>query len=147
MKETLVIDASVAVKWVISEDGGDDAVRLRSAFTFVAPELLLPECANILWKKVQRKELEPNEAALAIALIERSGISFLTTQGLGETATRLAIELGHPAYDCVYLALALRQKLRFVTADKRLLATVAQRGSSELAGLCLALEDADRPVR
>jgi predicted nucleic acid-binding protein len=147
VKETLVIDASVAVKWVISEDGGDDAVRLRSAFTFVAPELLLPECANILWKKVQRKELEPNEAALAIALIERSGISFLTTQGLGETATRLAIELGHPAYDCVYLALALRQKLRFVTADKRLLATVAQRGSSELAGLCLALEDADRPVR
>jgi predicted nucleic acid-binding protein len=147
VKETLVIDASVAVKWVISEDGGDDAVRLRSAFTFVAPELLLPESANILWKKVQRKELEPNEAALAIALIERSGISFLTMQGLGETATRLAIELGHPAYDCVYLALALWQKLRFITADKRLLATVAQRGSSELAGLCLALEDADRPVR
>ena len=147
MKETLVIDASVAVKWVISEDGGDDAIQLRSAFTFVAPELLLPECANILWKKVQRKELEPNEAALAIALIERSGISFQSMQGLGETATRLAIELGHPAYDCVYLALALRQKLHFVTADKRLLATVAQRGSSELAGLCLAVEDAGRPNR
>ena len=147
MKETLVIDASVAVKWVISEDGGDDAIQLRSAFTFVAPELLLPECANILWKKVQRKELEPNEAALAIALIERSGISFQSMQGLSETATRLAIELGHPAYDCVYLALALRQKLRFVTADKRLLATVAQRGSSELAGLCLAVEDAGRPNR
>lgn len=147
MKETLVIDASVAVKWVISEDGGEDAVRLRSTFIFIAPELLLPECANILWKKVQRKELEPNEAALAIALIERSGISFQSMQGLSETATRLAIELGHPAYDCIYLALALRQKLRFVTADKRLLATVAQRGSSELAGLCLALEDAGRPNR
>ena len=147
MKETLVIDASVAVKWVISEDGGEDAVRLRSTFIYIAPELLLPECANILWKKVQRKELEPNEAALAIALIERSGISFQSMQGLSETATRLAIELGHPAYDCIYLALALRQKLRFVTADKRLLATVAQRGSSELAGLCLALEDAGRPNR
>ena len=147
MKETLVIDASVAVKWVIAEDGGEDAVRLRSTFIFIAPELLLPECANILWKKVQRKELEPNEAALAIALIERSGISFQSMQGLSETATRLAIELGHPAYDCIYLALALRQKLRFVTADKRLLATVAQRGSSELAGLCLALEDAGRPNR
>ena len=147
MKETLVIDASVAVKWVVAEDGGEDAVRLRSTFIFIAPELLLPECANILWKKVQRKELEPNEAALAIALIERSGISFQTMQGLGETATRLAIELGHPAYDCVYLALALRQKLRVVTADKRLLATVAQRGPSELAGLCLALEEAARPIR
>ena len=147
MKETLVIDASVAVKWVIAEDGGEDAVRLRSTFISIAPELLLPECANILWKKVQRKELEPNEATLAIALIERSGISFQSMQGLSETATRLAIELGHPAYDCVYLALALRQKLRFVTADKRLLATVAQRGSSELAGLCLALEEASRPIR
>lgn len=147
MKETLIIDASVAVKWVIAEDGGEDAVRLRSTFISIAPELLLPECANILWKKVQRKELEPNEATLAIALIERSGISFQSMQGLSETATRLAIELGHPAYDCIYLALALRQKLRFVTADKRLLATVAQRGSSELAGLCLALEDAGRPNR
>ena len=146
MKETLVIDASVAVKWVIAEDGSEEAVQLRSAFALVAPELLLPECANILWKKVQRRELEPNEAALAISLIERSGIGFQTMQGLGETATRLAIELGHPAYDCIYLALALLRNLRFVTADKRLLAKVTQKGSPELGRLCLTLEDAGRPI-
>jgi len=141
--ETLVIDASVAVKWVITEDGSEAAVRLRSAFSFVAPELLLPECANILWKKVQRRELEPNEATLAFRLIERSGIGFQTMQGLGDTATRLAIELGHPAYDCIYLALALRRNLRYVTADKRLLTTVSHKGSPELAALCRALDDVD----
>lgn len=146
MKETLVIDASVAVKWVVTEEGSDDAVRLRSAFSFVAPELLLPECANILWKKVQLRELEPTEACLAIGLLERSGIDFQSMQGLGETATRLAIELGHPAYDCVYLALAARRNLHFVTADKRLLTTVAQKGSPELAELCFALEDAGRRI-
>jgi len=37
-----------------------------------------------------------------------------------ESATRLAIELDHPAYDCLYLALAVENGCRFVTADERL---------------------------
>lgn len=55
--ETLVVDASIAIKWVVEEEGTGIAVDLRSRFRFVAPELLVPECANILWKKVQRGEL------------------------------------------------------------------------------------------
>jgi predicted nucleic acid-binding protein len=33
----------------------------------------------------------------------------------------LARRLSHPVYDCVYLALAERERARFVTADQRLL--------------------------
>jgi predicted nucleic acid-binding protein len=33
----------------------------------------------------------------------------------------LARRLNHPIYDCVYLALAERERARFVTADQRLL--------------------------
>ena len=54
---TLVIDASIAVKWVVEEDGTPEALALRQRARLIAPELLVAECANILWKKVQRREL------------------------------------------------------------------------------------------
>ena len=53
----LVIDASIAVKWVVEEDGTPQALMLRQQAKLIAPDLLIAECANILWKKVQRNEL------------------------------------------------------------------------------------------
>ncbi len=140
MRETLVVDASIAIKWVVEEEGTGQAVGLRTRFAFTAPELIVAECANILWKKAQRGELTGDEAALATRLLARSGIEPASMAGLGETATTLAVELGHPAYDCMYLALATHRSLRFLTADRRLLATVAQHGSRELAGRCFPLD-------
>ena len=37
-----------------------------------------------------------------------------------ESATKLAIALGHPAYDCTYLALAESLSCDLVTADQSL---------------------------
>jgi len=137
--ETLIVDASIAIKWVVEEDGTAAAVDLRSRFRFAAPELLIPECANILWKKAHRGELLPDEAILAARLLERSGINFLSMTGLLERATSLAIDLSHPAYDCVYLAAAVQTGARFVTANNRLLRVISERASRELAGSCVAL--------
>ena len=141
MRETLVVDASVAVKWVVQENGSARAVRLRAEFGFVAPELMLAECANILWKKAQRGELTHAEAVLAVRLLERSGVEIVSMRGLGEDATRLALDLGHPAYDGVYLALARRRDLRFVTADRRLIDVVRRRGDAALSRLCASLDE------
>lgn len=140
MTETLVVDASVAVKWVVQEEGTEAALSLRSR-ELVAPELILAECANILWKKAARAELSREAAPLSAKLLERSGIEFVSLRGLSEQSVALAIELGHPAYDCAYLALALARQCRVVTADRRLLARVSEHGSSQLASLCLSLED------
>lgn len=139
--ETLIVDASIAIKWVVEEEGTEAAVDLRSRFRFAAPELLIPECANILWKKTQRGELMRDEAILAARLLERSGIAFLSMAGLLERATSLAIELSHPAYDCAYLAAAVQTGSRFATADDRLLQVIAGRASSELAGSCVSLSN------
>jgi len=139
--ETLIVDASVAVKWVVEEEGSEAAVDLRSRFRFASPELLIPECANILWKKTQRGELTREEAVLAARLLERSGVVYLSMTGLLERSTSLAIELAHPAYDCVYLAAAVQMGAKFVTADRRLLRVIAQRASNELASSCLCLAD------
>src|ERR1700730_17898913 len=101
----LVIDASVAIKWVIEEPGTREALSLRPHRLF-APDLLVAECANILWKKTQRNELSLQEALLAARLLQRADIELAPMRAFVEPATRLAIGLDHPAYDCAYLALA-----------------------------------------
>jgi predicted nucleic acid-binding protein len=118
---TLVIDASIAVKWVVEEEGTAQALRLLKPSRLIAPELLLAECANILWKKVRRDELSNEEALLAARLLQSADLELASTRSLMEPATRMAIELDHPAYDCIYLALAAERDCPFVTADERLL--------------------------
>lgn len=137
----LVIDASVAVKWVVTEDGTAEALSLLSAGPLSAPELLVAECANIIWKKKRLGELDAEEAMLAAKLIERAEVELHPMRALLEPATRLAIDLDHPAYDCVYLALALANDWRFVTADARLIAK-ARRASPELQKVILSLAEA-----
>ena len=119
-----VIDASIAVKWVVEEDGTPEALALRQKGKLIAPELLVAECANILWKKFQRGELLKEEALLAARLLQGAEIELLPTRSLFEAATRMSIEIDHPAYDCLYLALAVEKKCQFVTADERFLRKV-----------------------
>lgn len=115
----LVVDASVAIKWVVEETGTQEALDLRR-HRLLAPDLLVAECANVLWKKVRRKELSKHEALLAARLLERADIELEPMRGLLEPATRLAIALDHPTYDCIYLALAEARGCDLVTADRRL---------------------------
>lgn len=92
---TLVIDASVAVKWVVEEDGTSEALEIRRGTKLIAPELLVAECANILWKKVGRDELSIDEAVLAARLLEAADVEFQPTRTLLEAATRIAVQLDH----------------------------------------------------
>jgi predicted nucleic acid-binding protein len=114
---TLVIDASIAIKWVVHEPGTKEALALRQNSALVAPDLLVAECANVLWKKVERRELLAREALFAARLLRAVDIELVPTRSLLDETTRLAIELAHPAYDCLYLALALERRCCFVTTD------------------------------
>jgi len=115
----LVIDASIAVKWVVEEEGTSDALALRGRAKLIAPELVVAECANILWKKARRDELTREEASLAARLLQASDLEIVPTRTLLEPSLRLAMQLDHPAYDCMYLALAVQDGCRLVTADER----------------------------
>ncbi|MEB2846263.1 hypothetical protein GAO09_06440 [Rhizobiales bacterium RZME27] len=70
-----MVDASVAIKWVVDEIGTDKALALRGNTRLLAPELLLAECANILWKKVRRGELTASEGRFAAMLMQSTGIA------------------------------------------------------------------------
>ena len=102
------------------EDGTSEALVLLEAGFLSAPDLLIPECINILWKKVRRFEFEKDEAIMAARLLQKLDVEILPTRVLMEEALKLSVALDHAAYDCIYLSLALEKDWRFVTADKRL---------------------------
>lgn len=139
---TLVIDASIAVKWVVQEPGSAEASALRSKARLIAPDLLVPECANILWKKVQRKEVSSDEAMLAARLLQGVDIELSPMRPLLDATTGLAIALDHPAYDCVYLALAIEKGCQLVTADERLLRKLARARPVSLRSQAVSLMEA-----
>ena len=136
----LVIDASVAVKWVVEEEGTTEALALRDR-ALAAPDLLIAECANILWKKVRRNELSEQEAVFAAGLLARADIELMAMRPYLEAAVRIAVALDHPAYDCIYIALAEAEELRFVTADMSLLGKVGQQASARYVDRVLSLAD------
>jgi predicted nucleic acid-binding protein len=128
----LVIDASVAVKWVVQEPGTPEALALRKA-RLAAPDLIIPECANILWKKHRLGQLTSAEASAAAQLLERADMELVAMGAQLHRATELAIELDHPAYDCFYIALALDKGCAFATADQRLLRKAQQSSRKDVA--------------
>lgn len=130
-----VVDASVAIKWVYSEELSPNAIRARSKYRLVAPELLLAECANILWKKVRRGELADNEAVVSAAVLARGGVEMVPMGELIAGATRLAVELNHPANDCFYIELCRLRGIPLITADDRLIRKFRQSGKTGLPEL------------
>lgn len=136
---TFVVDANIAVKWAVPEAGSADAYAILKAGGVIAPDLIFAECANILWKKVQRGDLAADEAEICARLIETAEFESVPTRSLLKAATAIAIQLRHPAYDCIYIALARERGLRLATADERLLRRLAEDGAREWSGLALSL--------
>jgi predicted nucleic acid-binding protein len=116
-----VIDASVAIKWVITEAGTEEANDLRGTGTaFHAPGLIVPDIGNILWKKILRQEVTSAEAELACKILRFAKIEIHDMQRHSSMALSMALALGHPVYDATYLALAQALDIPMVTADRRL---------------------------
>jgi predicted nucleic acid-binding protein len=135
-----VIDASVAIKWVIDEPGSEQALKLRR-HAVAAPDLLISECANIVWKKVRLGELTGPEATMAIRLLVRADIELVPARQLASRAVEWAILLDHSAYDCMYLTLAEATTRPFVTADARLLRKLAAERTAARSVAAVALAE------
>ncbi len=119
---TLVVDASVAVRWffpVAIDELADDVARSNDRL--IAPDLVIAEVANAAWKFVTFDGLPQQVAARAIAEIEKGFEEIVPSAELKDHALQIAISLRHPVYDCFYLALAEQRDCEVVTADDRLL--------------------------
>lgn len=132
----MIVDASVAVKWLVAENDTDIASRLLGRTDLVTLDLLASEVSNAMWKKLRRGEITalPSTLATFMSLFDRVEASapFL------RRATELAVELDHPAHDCFYLSLAEQFDDRVITADLRLLGKLS---GTRHAALVVGLAD------
>lgn len=121
----LVVDASVTLKWLIPEAGDAEALRLLQQYlegetVLMAPHLLFSEVANALWKRIGRGQITAAQAGRAFSELLMQSPVLVHSESASRAALDLSIAHGHPAYDCLYLALALEHRCDLVTADRRL---------------------------
>ena len=117
----VAVDASIAVKWFVTEQWTDEARRLLARnVERCAPDLILSETANVIWKKARRQEIQTPHRYFAeighlpnILLLRRC-------QDLFVRASAIALDINHPVYDCIYLACAEDEGVPLVTADRQL---------------------------
>ena len=118
-----VLDASVALKWVLSEPDTGKACQLRDDFRknlleLIAPDAFVLEIAHAL-TKAQRRGMIPDAWRLWVDVMTTAPLLFPSSQ-LTPPAIQIASQAGIGVYDCLYVALAERQKCELVTADVRL---------------------------
>lgn len=121
---TYVIDASVALKWFLREEESQGAGSLFEAFLaneieLLAPDVLVLEVANTLWKQsMLLKRLRPEEARSIFHDFLTLPLNLEESSALAREALKMAVELRHPVCDTLYCALAKENDCEFITADR-----------------------------
>lgn len=133
----LIVDASVAVKWVLDEPGDQEARAIvETGEALIAPELIVAEVANAAWRRFAGGQIPLNQAMLINVEVPRVFSELVALAPLRGRALSIAAELRHPVYDCFYLALAESESATLVTADRRLIGRLA---GTQWDGLCRPL--------
>jgi predicted nucleic acid-binding protein len=124
----VVVDASVVLKWFVAENDSRAALLLRAEHDVAAPDFLLIECRNALLSKVRRRELKREQAEEAEKELDELalGIAILPSAPILRHAFAIALDLGEPIYDCIYLAAAMATDRRLITADQRFAAKASR---------------------
>lgn len=122
----LIVDASVAVKWFLDEEDCEAARSLLDDHRVSAPDLILLEVHNAIWKRWRRSEARLGQLENLVPLLIDAVDRLHPFAELAAEAAALSRSLRHPIYDCVYLALAARERIPLVTADHQLLKLARQ---------------------
>ena len=125
MNEFVVVDASLAVKWLVEEEDSDKAHAVLQAWVSqdisrIAPYLMPFEVANALHRRVWRGELSVGASSRMIARLLGSQLELHQSPSLHVKALEMASRLNQgAAYDAHYLALAEEFACELWTADER----------------------------
>jgi predicted nucleic acid-binding protein len=132
---TLVLDASVAVKWAFPDAGEpltSEALRLLQRYKngevdFVVPDVFWADLANVLWKGVRRGRWTRSDAENTVADFTARDFTTVSSNALVPEALRIAFAYDRNIYDCLYAALAVEARVDLITADERLANALAAR--------------------
>jgi predicted nucleic acid-binding protein len=148
--KTLVVDASVGVKWQLDDEEHVDKAEaikrafVRRALTLMVPVIFAVEWANALNVAIARGRFPAEAWREALADLEGLQLSVENPPGLLSEAWQLARVYGRTVYDGLYLALAKLEHCEMVTGDRKLFNAV----SSHLDWVCwigdYVVEDEER---
>lgn len=124
----VVVDASVALKWVLHEEGSAAALGLQSQ-SLIAPSYWLVEAANTLCHHVQTSRMTSEIAASKLRDLMNAPVASQSELDDLPRAIEIATRLKYAIYDCVYLALALRHDTYVITADIRFVGACVKEGN------------------
>ncbi len=127
MAKTVVVDTSVALKWVLTESDSEQAISLvdvwrKNNIEVIAPSLLIYEASNTLYQNVRTGKITLDTAnrgldiILKVVLLEFLPSTALSTQAM-EIASRFELSA---SYDAHFLALARQKNCELWTADTRM---------------------------
>ena len=126
--KTLVLDASVIVKWYSEEEDTEKALRIRDLFcqnktNIIVPDLMFYEIANVV--RYARGIFDKEKEAILnnIVLLNLDVVS-VSRYNLVKSLS-LALKYDITVYDAVYLVIASQKKAVYVTADEKLKKKVA----------------------
>lgn len=117
---TFIVDASVAVRWLVELPHSSQACALLTySNRLLAPDFLPAEVGSALTKLVRAKELSRADGLAAFEDFFRAPVRLLPIQAVADRAMKLALKSGQSFYDCLYLTLAEAEQGLFATADGR----------------------------
>ncbi|MDE2836840.1 MAG: type II toxin-antitoxin system VapC family toxin [Chloroflexota bacterium] len=121
----VVVDASLAIKWLVEEDDSHRAHAILHSWvaqdvTRIAPFLMPFEVANALHQRVLRGQLSLDHCARMMTQLLDLQLELRHPPSIHARALQLASQLGQgAAYDAHYLALAESFSCELWTADQR----------------------------
>jgi predicted nucleic acid-binding protein len=124
-----VLDASVALSWVIPRPLTAKALALRNDFLNLIHELVAPstfgaEVASGLTKAERQKLIPVGDSVHLLADILRTSPLLHAYDPLLFRATEISSMVRSGLHDCLYVALAEREGCECVTTDDKLLKNV-----------------------
>jgi predicted nucleic acid-binding protein len=122
----IVVDASLAVKWMLWEADSPTALAFlrEPGLEFAAPELIFIEVAGVIVRRGNENKALHADALRAlqkwtIAWSDHIVKHYRVTERRLFTASSMALSIGHPLKDCVYLALAKELNSDLATCDAK----------------------------
>lgn len=115
------VDASVVAAAFFREEHADAARSLLvSDLELYAPDLVLAEMANVIWKRHTRGEIDAAESSQLLADVLTLPLQLTPSAEIVAAALELATRTRRTVYDCLYLALAIKTQTTLITGDRRL---------------------------
>jgi len=124
--DRVMVDANLAIKWIVSETGSDKAKTMRrewiqNGVLLLAPDLILLEIANALWKKVERGMIKRDAPVFSVPIEKLVPLDLVSSRGLVPPAQKISLDFHLSVYDAIYVAAAIKYQCPLFTADQKLM--------------------------